>query len=161
MSDQPGEPFDAARPLIRVGGPIDSCSACLCIFGEDLDPEAVTAVLGAVPTTACRKGDVTRRKVTTRIEPHGKWLLSIKHRSGATLEAVINELLDRLTGDLAVWANLTKRYRADLFCGLQMESWNRGLSFSPETLRRVAERGLELGLDIYYVGSDRPEGPVP
>ena len=54
---------------------------------------------------------------------------------------------------------LTRRFKVDLFCGLQMEEWNRGLSFSPETLRRVAERGLELGLDIYYVEDDRSEEP--
>lgn len=142
---------------MQVGGPIDSCSASLRLFGEDLDPDVVTTVLGATPTTACRKGDVTRLKVTTRVEPHGKWLLMIDHRAGAELEVLINELLDRMTGDLRVWADLTGRFRADLFCGLQMEAWNRGLSFSPATLRRVADRGLELGLDIYYVEDNESE----
>ncbi len=151
----PDDLSEPSRPLIRVGGPIDSCSACLRLFGDDLDPDVVTALLGAAPTTACRKGDVTRLKVTIRTERQGKWLLSIDHQAGVTLEAVINELLDRLSGDLAVWADLTGRFKVDLFCGLQMEEWNRGLSFSPETLRRVAERGLELGLDIYYV-EDNP-----
>jgi hypothetical protein len=91
------------------------------------------------------------------VEPRGKWLLNIDHRAGVSLEAVVNELLDQMTNDLAVWADLTRRFRVDLFCGLQIEAWNRGLSFSPETLRRVADRGLPLGLDIYYVGDSEPE----
>jgi hypothetical protein len=138
-------------PVLRVGGPMDSCSATLRLFGDDLDPDVVTAALGATPTTACRKGDITRMRVTTRVEGQGKWLLTIDHWAGAAMEAVINELLDRLTGDLSVWADLTRRFKADLFCGLHMNDWNRGLSFCPETLRRVAERGLVLRLDVYYV----------
>ncbi|SRR5579885_484625 len=156
-NDSPKDPCPRIQgPLIRVGGPIDGCSASLRVFGDDLDPDTVTAVLGSVPTEACRKGDVTRLKVTTRVERQGKWLLRIEHRTGTTLEAVIDELLDRVTGDLSVWADLTARFEVDLFCGLQMNEWNRGLRLSPETLKRVAERGLELGLDIYYVGEDEP-----
>jgi len=156
-NERPTQNFpEGEQVLLRVGGPIDSCSATLRLFGDDLDPDAVTAMLGAVPTTACRKGDITRRKVTTRVEQRGKWLLSIDHRTGTTLDAVINELLDRVTGDLGVWVELAKRFQIDLFCGLNMESWNRGLSFSPQTMKRVAERGLELGLDIYYMEDEEP-----
>jgi hypothetical protein len=152
MSDPPSNPPEPTRALMRVGGPIDSCSATLRLYGDDLDPDVVTALLGASSTTACRKGDVTRLKVTTRTERSGKWLLTIEHQAGVTLEEVINALLDRVTGDLAVWGDLTKQFKVDLFCGLQMKEWNRGLSISAETLKRVGERGLELGLDIYYIG---------
>ena len=155
MNDTPDDSLEPSRPYIRVGGPIDSCSAGVRLFGDDLDPDTVTALLGATPTTSCRKGDVTRLKMTTRIERQGKWLLSIDHQASRSLESVINELLDRVTGDLRVWADLTRRFEVDLFCGLQIKQWNRGLSFSPEMLKRVAERGLELGLDIYYVGDEQ------
>jgi hypothetical protein len=155
MNDLPDDSPDPVPPLIRVGGPIDGCSASLRLFGDDLDPDVVTELLGAAPTTACRKSDVTR--LTTRTERQGKWLLSIDHQVGMTLEAVINELLDRVTGDLMVWAELTRQFKVDLFCGLHIKEWNRDLSFSPETLRRVAERGLELGLDIYYVEENQSD----
>lgn len=138
-----------------VGGGVDQCSASVRLFGDGLDPDGVTAALGASPTTACRKGDVTRLKVTTRVEPQGKWLLCLDGHGGAALDAVVNELLGRMTGDLSVWADLTSRFRADLYCGLHLEAWNRGLSLSPRTLRRVADRGLELGLDIYFVGGEQ------
>ena len=156
MGDPSIDSPENARFLLDVGGEIDSCSASLRLFGEDLDPDAITLMLGAAPTIACRKGDVTRRKVTTRVEPLGKWLLSIDHQTGSTLETLINALLDRVTSNLTVWKELTSRFRVDLFCGLNMESWNRGLSFTPWTLNRIAERGLVLGLDIYYVEDEEP-----
>jgi hypothetical protein len=32
-----------------------------------------------------------------------------------------------------------------------MDSWNRGIDFSPELLTQISARGLTLSLDIYYV----------
>jgi Domain of unknown function (DUF4279) len=149
---------DGDRVLCRVGGSIDTCSASLRLFGDDLDPDFVSSQLGSPPTTACRKGDMTRNKVSTIIEKQGKWLLSIDHRRGTQLEALINELLDKMTGDLTVWEHLTNQFRVDLFCGLQLEEWHRGLSFSPETLMRIAKRRLKLDVGIYFVGDSDPVG---
>jgi hypothetical protein len=150
--------------LLHAGGQVDSCSVCLRVFGDDLDPDAVSAMLGAAPTSACRKGDIHRGKRYDRVEKQGKWPLDLDHVRGVPLDDLINRLLDRLTGDLAVWRELTGRYKVDLFCGLQLELWNRGLGLSPRTLLRVGQRGLGLGLDIYYVGESEPEaepGAVP
>src|SRR6476620_3255083 len=105
MTDLPSDSPEPTGRVIRVGGPIDSCSVTLRVFGDDLDPDVVTTLLRAVPTNACRKGDVTRLKVTTRTERTGKWLLSIEHQAGVTLEEVINALLEQVTDDLAVWAD--------------------------------------------------------
>jgi hypothetical protein len=152
----PDRPSDD-RVLCHAGGSIDSCSVSLRVFGENLDPDSVSGILGAVPTAACRRGDVTRSKVYDRVEKQGKWLLTVDRIRGVLLDALINQLLDRLTDDLAGWRELTDQYKVDLFCGLQMELWNRGLGLSPRTLLRVGERGLELGLDIYYVGESEEE----
>lgn len=141
--------------MLHAGGPIDSCSVTLCFYGADLDPDAVTRALGAEPTSACRKGDIAHLKHSgDRVEERGKWILRIEHQREVPLEAVINGLLDRLTDDLASWRGLTGRFRSELSCGLQMELWNRGLELSPGTLGRIAERGLPLGFDIYFVGRD-------
>jgi hypothetical protein len=146
--------------LLRAGGAVDSCSVGLRVFGDDLDPGAVSSALGAEPTSACRKGDIHRGKVYDRVEKQGKWLLHLDHVRGVSLDYLINQLLDRLTDDLTVWRLLTDRYKVDLFCGLQLELWNRGLGLSPRTLMRIGERGLELGLDIYFVGESAAEPPT-
>ena len=53
------------------------------------------------------------------------------------------------TDDLAVWRRLADRFRVDVFCGFFMRDANEGISVSPLTLKRLGERGIELGLDIY------------
>ena len=58
-------------------------------------------------------------------------------------------MLDGLTADLAVWQELTTRFRADVFCGLFMDESNEGQSLSPHTLKALGERNLMLDLDIY------------
>jgi len=69
------------------------------------------------------------------------------------LDGQINEILSRMTADLAVWRSITEKYRADLFCGLFMGVSNEGLSISSQPLAALGMRGIELSLDI-YAGQD-------
>ena len=68
------------------------------------------------------------------------------------LEQVINQLLDQLNPDLAIWEDLTRRFKCDVYCGLFLGdgNGNEGFSLVPQTSRRLAERGLEVGFDLYY-----------
>jgi len=68
------------------------------------------------------------------------------------LDQAINQLLDELNPDPAVWKDLNRQFKCDLFCGLFLGEGggNEGFSLVPETLRRLAERGLEVGFDLYY-----------
>jgi hypothetical protein len=121
----------------------------LRFFGDDLDPNAVSSLLGAQPTKSCKKGDLFRGKVSDRIERTGKWLLNLPEKPGVSFEPQIEGLLKRLTQDLSVWRDLTSKYKADLFCGVWLGSSNQGMELSPMLMSKLAERGLHLGLDIY------------
>ncbi len=140
-----------------VGGEVDECSVSLRFFGEDLDPDEVTQVLGITPTGSYRKGDVYRGKRTDITRSTGSWRYSIKKRAGVSLEEQINHLLDQLPSDLEVWGRLTEKFKADLFCGLWLKQWNRGLELTPKTLQRMGEKGLILSLDIYAIHDDESE----
>ena len=122
----------------------------LRLFGDDLNPAEITALLGANPTAAHHKGQEFRgnQSGTVRIARTGSWQLDAERREPEDLDAQIFEILDQLTGDLAVWQALA-RFRPDLFCGLFMCSSNGGVSLSPRALLALGERGIELGLDIY------------
>jgi hypothetical protein len=48
---------------------IDETRAYLRISGDDVDPDAITAALGASPSYAFRKGDVYRQRVAKT----GRW----------------------------------------------------------------------------------------
>lgn len=130
---------------------MDATSVSLRFFGDDLDPDQVSEKLGVSPTSARRKGDVMRHDDLEHVAPTGSWLLSSERQSHNRLEAQIVSLFERLTSDLSVWRELTSKYKADLFCGLWSEAWNRGLELSADVTRAMADRGLALGFDVYFV----------
>lgn len=139
----------------------------LRFFGDCLDPDFITKVLGVQPISSCRKGDIFHSKVRDRIEKTGAWLYSIDRwnvtllidRWNVTLlEDQINQLLDRLPENLNVWHELAANFQADLFCGLSFARSNSGFYLSPETLQRIVDRKLSIGLDIYY-HSEEDEQP--
>ena len=122
----------------------------LRFFGDDLRPDEITLRLGRAPSKSETKGDEwLRPSGTIRVAKCGSWRLSAADREPGNLDAQVAELLSGLSDDLAVWADLTSRFRADVFCGLFLEEGNEGISLSPQTLALLGARNLELDLDIY------------
>ena len=130
---------------------VDSSVMCLRFFGDDLDPDEITGLLGRKPTSSERKGDVRVGKVTGQrlIARQGGWRLQASDQSGSDLESQLAEILAGMTRDIRVWVDLTSRFEADIFCGLFMKETNEGLAASPQALLLLGERGLKLSLDIY------------
>jgi len=129
----------------------ETSTATLRLFGDELDPETITSRLGCSYTRCARKGEVTIGKVTgnERIAKTGSWLLSASDQKPANLDLQIAEILTQLTDDLEVWRELTKKYQANVFCGMFMATGNDGLELSATTLQSLGERGLEIWLDVY------------
>ena len=120
--------------------------ASLRISGDALNPESVTARIGAMPTTSYRKGDVEQvREGTQLVRRTGLWLLEAPARKPEDLNSQVAEILARLTQDIDVWKALTREFEVDLYCGLFMASTNDWLSLSASTLAALGERGIELG----------------
>lgn len=134
----------------------DQSIVALRIFGDDLIPSEVTALLGCEPTNAFSKGDVRVGSKTGNryVEKTGRWSLSAEDKSPEDIPAQINDILDRLTSDLAIWDQLSSKYTLDIFCGVFMGSSNDGLEFSSVVLGHLSARGITLGLDIYDYSDD-------
>lgn len=132
-------------------GIVDRSAVALRIFGDDLVPSEVTALLGCEPTEAYAKGDVRINPTTGSryIRKMGYWGLSVEDRRPEDISGQILEILAKLTQDRAVWDQLRSKYEMDFFCGVFMGSSNDGLEFSPELLGQISERGIALGFDIY------------
>lgn len=119
-------------------------------FGDELEPEEVSAMLGAEPTTQYRKGE--ERKSTggkTDTRRFGAWILASGERSPEAIDDQLAELFKTMSQDMSVWSALVSRFDADVFCGLFMAESNEGFSLKPHTLRALADRRLEIGFDIY------------
>jgi hypothetical protein len=125
--------------------------ATLRISGEDLDPEEISTILGCVPTTIQRKGDVLTSKTTgtSRTLKFGAWRLEASDREPEDLDGQIAELLGKLTPSTDVWQSIAERYDVILFCGFFMQETNEGVEISPASLAALGQRRIVLGLDIY------------
>jgi uncharacterized protein DUF4279 len=128
-------------------GGIGETKVSLRLSSDNLDPESVTSLLGCQPTSSWRAGEMK----FGRPAKFGSWHLRSVPLVPGDLDAQIRNLLASLSSDIAVWNDLTKHHRADLFCGLFLTEINQGLVLSPDTMAAIAQRGLELSLDIYGV----------
>jgi hypothetical protein len=140
------------RFFAEVGGPIDLTRVTLGIYGVDLDPDEISALLGCSPTHAHRRGDLRPRGVPPW--PKGAWLLSVEGKSPTEPEELLNQLLEKLPMDPAVWRNLRARFTVQLGFGLFLDAWNRGFDLSPATLERVSQLGASLDFNIYPEGHE-------
>lgn len=129
---------------------ISKTHVSLRFAGDDLDPRKLTALLGGMPSTCTRKGDVILSKTSgrERIAKTGSWTVSAERREPGDLDAQIAEILSPLSKDMSVWRSLGK-YRPNLFVGLFLRESNEGIEISAHSLSSLGERGILLGLDIY------------
>lgn len=122
----------------------------LRISGDSLVPEEVSALIGASPDFAYRKGELVHCSGGRVAERRtGLWLQKAEPKEPEDIDSQVHELLAGLTQDLEIWAGLAAKFEMDLFCGLFMNESNEGLSLSVATLRALAERSIEIGFDVY------------
>lgn len=124
--------------------------AALRISGDALDPNEITVQIGSRPTTSYRKGDVRKTPRGGEIvRRFGMWLLEAEERKPGDVNAQIQEILSRVTPDLAVWKALSQKWDIDIFFGLFMNESNEGFPLSPSVMTSLGERNITIGFDIY------------
>jgi Domain of unknown function (DUF4279) len=100
--------------LVTIGGHIDEVKVHLRIFGERLDPDEITGLLGCQPTSSLRKGDVIPDKRYHRIASRGSWLLDGQLDRSVELEQQVKSLLEMVTDDIRIWRDLASRFQLDI-----------------------------------------------
>ena len=131
-------------------GGLAKSSVTLGFWDDDLDPELVTELLDCEPTVGVRKGNTWVTSIgVEKIALTGSWRLKVERRMPGDIESQIEELLSQVTADISRWNQLPQSANGRLFCGLFLEEANEGVSLSASIIRKVAERGLSLELDIY------------
>jgi hypothetical protein len=136
---------------------VSTTHATLQFSGDDLDPDDLTARLGAPPDLWARKGEVVQ---STRPRPRiaaktGRWSIGVAPRNGGDLDGQVRELFGLLTSDPKVWRALAMKYKPYLFVSVFTEKYNECLEVSADCLSILGDRGVKLGLDIY--GSSDPD----
>jgi hypothetical protein len=130
------------------------------IFGDDLDPDRITDMLGCEPTFSVPKSGVHAypSKGKFRIAKTGVWRLRVDDRSPGDVDGQIGEILSKLTYDKAVWTDIRTRFEVDLFCGLWLTELNAGIRLSAESQAMLGTRGIPIEFDIYFDQTPEPEG---
>lgn len=134
--------------------------ASLRVFGDGLEPDEVSALLGHEPTRCHRKGDKVGSHSgghsgghpgaqATAVEPTGAWILDSRISEKAEVEDHVESLLALLTSDHDEWASLTERFSASILCGIFLDQYNEGFELSPRLCKALAYRGLVIAFDIY------------
>lgn len=151
---------EKSQNLGKIGGPIDRVTVSLRLFGEDLDPDEISRLLGCEPSVGYVKGEETilsNMSNRKRIARTGSWQLKSDTDRNVELEEQIDRLLSRVTAEPLIWASLIERYDVDLFCGLFLEDENREFALSAAVLQEVAERKLSIRFDVYAVFEERED----
>jgi len=145
-------PTGAPEGIVWFGGPVDRWSISLRVYGEQLDPGNISEILGCDPTSSERKGARGCLDDGAPIPRTSHWLLGIESKNFGEQDDVdgIRMLLERLPSAGDLWASLTSTYNVDVFCGVYMETWNRGFGISPEVSRMLSDRNLEVEFDKYF-----------
>jgi hypothetical protein len=145
--------------------------ASLRVFGDGLEPDEVSALLGHEPTRCHRKGDKLGSHHGARqgghpgghssgsssghaghgtaVEPTGAWILDSRISEKAEIEDHVESILALLTSDYDEWASLTERFSASILCGVFLDQYNEGFELSPRLCKALANRGLVIAFDIY------------
>jgi hypothetical protein len=124
MRDRKISPIRRAKVVANVGGPLAESSATLAVYGDDLDPKEVTALLGVEPTESFRRG--YRRGPRSPATQYGAWFLEVRGGDPAGQDAQLEALLSKLPDSEDVWRKLADQYRVQVRFALHMDGWNKG-----------------------------------
>lgn len=128
----------------------------LRVFGDGLEPEEVSALLGRDPTRCHRKGEpiASGNPSGSGVEPTGAWILDSPLPDKTEIEEHIETLLSTLSSDPDEWEQLSSRFSASILCSAFMDQYNEGFELSPRVAHSVAERGLVIAFDLYSGDAD-------
>jgi len=126
--------------------------AIFCIYGDDLDPEAITRELVINPSESFRRGSpiVTRRR-TYGDHPTGGWLLRTQDAVRSTdLEVHLAWLLSQLRPQTGVIRKLAAEgLDIALICLISGGPGGGGPTISANTLADITRLGIPVDLDVY------------
>jgi hypothetical protein len=131
----------------------------LRLLGDSLPVEEIESRIGLEPSLLGRKGEYLRGDPRSIKYHTNVWVSKYLTDSDVPFEAQISGLLDALEPRLGALREILSLpgVKGELFLGFSSRNGQGGAVFSPELLRRVADYGLALSLDLYPPGGGGEE----
>lgn len=126
----------------------------LRLMGDNLPVENLDVRLGLTSASFGRKGEQLERNPRSGKYHTNVWVSEYLTESDVPFEKQITILLDTLQPNVTVLKEILSLpdVEGELFLGFSSANGQGGAEFSPELLRRIAECGLTLSLDLYPHG---------
>ncbi|MFI5302896.1 MAG: DUF4279 domain-containing protein [Polyangiales bacterium] len=150
--------MDEPRVTAIVGGPVEESSVAVCLYGDDLDPDSISARLGCACSHSFRRGDLQPR--TLRSREFGAWFL--KERGTAPLgpAELLASLLDRLPEDPKLWSELRREFDVRLRVAVHFDGWNREFDLPGALVAKIAQLGVQIRFDLYAYVDDEADAAL-
>jgi hypothetical protein len=124
----------------------------LGVFDFGNDPNVVSDLMGVPPTEAWVKGEYYSSKFPLAVRTHSRWMLS----SGLPLEAGVEDhlraLLVRLQPLRSQIMETAARFDVGVGIAQTVRKCNVEAILDPEVVRGLAELGVWIRLDQYFLG---------
>ncbi|CAM1000398.1 DUF4279 domain-containing protein [Rhodanobacter sp. Root179] len=132
----------------------NNCYAYFGVYGDAIDPPALSAELGVAPTQAWLKGELDHRRRERRT---GHWALYSRLARTAELEEHLLDVLVQMDANAPAFAAVSQRFGGTLQLVGHFHDLGAGLNLSRDVVSRLAFYGVQLDLDSYYLYSDSRE----
>jgi len=129
-------------------------TACLRIFGRNLDIAGITQRLGFQPTRFYYEGE--RRGPRSPTYEHDMWALDAPVPESQPLEQHIDWLYANLRPHFDDLKELKRHASVDIFCGYRSNSGSAGFQVSHNALRLFSELEIPFGVSVIVVPDDEP-----
>lgn len=135
--------------------PFEECEVSLLLLGVDLEPAAVTELLGCEPTDAVRAGDrLPPRGGKERQATVGRWNLTVTGKPPKLPGHLALDLLDRLPADAEVWASLGRDYQVQIRFAFVVGALTGCFELDEVAAKRLAATGATLAFHFYNYVAD-------
>jgi hypothetical protein len=154
-------PMRSDRVIATVGGSVDEVRVTLAVYGDELDPEEISSLLGCQPTSSHRRGETRIGKKTGHktVYKQGAWFLTVEGQAPRTADELTTELLEQVSSDESLWLDLGRRFDVQMRYGIFLEAWNRGFGLRRDVVKRIARFSASLEFDIYANIEDETAPP--
>ena len=136
----------------EFGGSMDTSRVSLCLYGPNLDPAEVTAIVGVQSTESFARGRKMRPNSTPR--RRGAWMLQVCGEAPDGPEVQLRKLLEQLPRSEDVWRELGERFDVQIRFGFHMSGWNKGFVIPADLLDQLAVIHAMLNFDVYAYEDD-------
>lgn len=127
----------------------------LRIHDFDCDPEEITAKVSTKPTNSWIKGDIIPNRNGLVKRKQSTWELEASTSGTDPVEDQMKVLLKKVDLNFESFREVIGEYKGEISIVMYLyEGSNPGINLDAVTLKKLANLGVEVDIDIYFLNSD-------